>query len=209
MTSAPRSRRLLVLGLGNVLCSDDGLGVMAVSALMRAFEWPPEVEVLDGGTLGLALLPYVEEAEAAILVDAIRGDAAPGSFMRLEGAEVAAGVEHRLSPHQVGVADLLDGARWLGRYPTRVVLLGLVPATIELGVGCSPAVQAALPVLVDRLVEEIRGFGFDLVRRVANEAAGVLDGADVAGVLGLHGSGRRLARSVSRGEGPRRTASID
>jgi len=209
MTSAPRQGRLLVLGLGNVLCSDDGLGVMAVSALMRGFEWPPEVEVLDGGTLGLALLPYLDEAEAAILVDAIRGDAAPGSFMRLEGADVAPAVAQRLSPHQVGVADLLDGARWLDSYPARVVLLGLVPATIELGVGCSPAVQAALPVLVDRLVEEIRGFGFDLVRRVANEAAGVLDGADVAGVLGLQGSERRLARSLSQDAGSRRTASID
>jgi hydrogenase maturation protease len=209
MTSTPERGRLLVLGLGNVLCSDDGLGVMAVSALARGFEWPPDVEVLDGGTLGLALLPYLEEAGAVILVDAIRGDAAPGSFMRLEGADVAPAVEQRLSPHQVGVADLLDGARWLDSYPDRLVLLGLVPATIELGVGCSPAVQAVLPVLVDRLVEEIRGFGFDLVRRVAHEAAGVLDGADVAGVLGLHGSGRRLARSVSRDAGPRRTAPID
>jgi hydrogenase maturation protease len=202
-------RPLLVLGLGNVLCSDDGVGVMAVSALARGFEWPPDVEVLDGGTLGLALLPYLEEAAALILVDAIRGDAAPGSFVRLEGADVAPAVEQRLSPHQVGVADLLDGARWLDSYPDRVVLLGLVPATIELGVGCSPAVQAAIPTLVERIVEEIRGFGFDLVRRAANEVEGVVDSADVDGVLGLHRSGRRLARSVSRDAGPRRTASID
>lgn len=193
---------LLVLGLGNVLCSDDGVGVMAVSALARGFEWPPDVEVLDGGTLGLALLPYLEEAAALILVDAIRGDAAPGSFVRLEGADVAPAVEQRLSPHQVGVADLLDGARWLDSYPDRVVLLGLVPATIELGVGCSPAVQAAIPTLVERIVEEIRGCGFDVVRRAANEVEGVVDSADVAGVLGLHGSGRRLAWSLSPDSGP-------
>jgi hydrogenase maturation protease len=201
MTSAPRPGRLLVLGLGNVLCSDDGVGVMAVGALARGFEWPPDVEVLDGGTLGLALLPYLEEAEAVILVDAIRGDAAPGSFMRLEGADVAPAVEQRLSPHQVGVADLLDGARWLDSYPDRIVLLGLVPATIELGVGCSPAVQAAIPALVERIVEEIRRCGFDVVRKSANEVESVVDSADVGGVLGLHGSGRRLAWSLSPDSG--------
>ena len=193
---------LLVLGLGNVLCSDDGLGAIAVSAFDRMFERPPAVEVLDGGTLGLALLPYLEEADAAILVDAIRADAPAGSPVRLEGADVAPAVEQRLSPHQVGVADLLDGVRWLDRSPQRLVLLGVVPATLELGVGCSPAVRAALPALVERIADEIRGFGFDLVRRMGHETAGILDGDGVAGVLGVRPLERRSAAGLSRDCGP-------
>jgi hydrogenase maturation protease len=193
---------LLVLGLGNILCSDDGLGAIAVNLLDRSFERPREIEVLDGGTLGLALLPYLEEAETAILVDAIRADAPAGTLVRLEGADVAPAVEQRLSPHQIGVADLLDGVRWLDRYPQRLVLLGVVPATLELGVGCSPAVRAALPALVERLADEIRGFGFDLVRRMGNETAGILDGDGVAGVLGLRSLERRSAASLSTDPGP-------
>ena len=200
---------LLVLGLGNVLCSDDGLGALALSLLDRDFDRPTGVEFLDGGTLGLALLPYLEDADAAILVDAIRADAAPGSFVRLEGADVAPAVAQRLSPHQIGVADLLHGARWIDRYPNRVVLLGLVPATIELGIGCSPAVRAAVPMLVDRVAEEIRGFGFDLVRRVANDVPAIVGRADVARLLGLHGIERRSAQRVSRHPHPRRTASVE
>jgi hydrogenase maturation protease len=200
MTS--RHDPVLVLGLGNILCRDDGLGAFAVSLLDREFLRPPEVEVLDGGTLGLTLLPYLQRKNVVILVDAVRANAAPGSFVRLEGAEVVPAVEQRLSAHQVGVADLLEGARWLGHYPRHLVLLGLVPCTFELGVGCSPPVQAALPLLVERIVEEIRGLGFDLARRTAHEAAAAGDCADVAGVLGLHGVQRRSAQSLSHDSSP-------
>ena len=150
---------LLILGLGNVLCGDDGLGVVAVHRLLRHYEAPLGVRVLDGGTLGLALLPYLEDAQEAILVDAVRTDSQPGAHVRLEGDEVLPAVSARLSPHQVGVADLLDGARWRERYPARVLLLGLVPETLALGVGLSSPVELALPVLVERIAEEARRLG--------------------------------------------------
>src|SRR5512141_1175058 len=89
-TSSGRHRpiRLLVLGLGNVLCGDDGLGAVAISRIRARYEIPEGVSVLDGGTLGLALLPYVEDSEKVILVDAINAEAPPGSFVRLDGEEV-------------------------------------------------------------------------------------------------------------------------
>jgi hydrogenase maturation protease len=200
--------RLLVLGLGNLLCSDDGVGSLVVHALDRAFERPADVEVVDGGTLGLSLLPYLEAAPAAILVDAVRADAPPGSLVRLEGLDVAPAVEQRLSPHQIGVADLLDGVRWLDRYPQRLVLLGVVPATLELGVGCSPDVRAALPRLLDAVVDEIRRFGFDLIRREDDDAAEILAGADLSRVLGLHGGGSRSAGALPRDLGAGRAAGV-
>ncbi|HKW02517.1 MAG TPA: HyaD/HybD family hydrogenase maturation endopeptidase [Vicinamibacterales bacterium] len=176
---------LLVLGLGNVLLGDDGLGAAAVVRLRDHFIVPPDVHVLDGGTLGLALLPYVEEAEAVILVDAIRGDGPAGTFVRLDGDDVAPAVATRLSPHQVGVSDLLDGARWRDRYPTRVVLLGLVPESIELGVGLSPRVAAALDDLVDRVVDEAAAIGFRCRPKVGHEAAAPDRGLDVARLVGM------------------------
>jgi hydrogenase maturation protease len=176
---------LLVLGLGNVLLQDDGIGGAAISLLLDRFTVPAGVRVFDGGTLGLSLLPYLEMADAVILVDAVRADAAPGSVVRLDGDDVAPAVATRLSPHQVGVADLLDGARWLGRYPGRVVLLGLVPASMDLAVGLSPLVHASLPALVDRIVEETHGLGFAFERKDADETPERDRTADVAHLAGL------------------------
>ena len=92
-------------------------------------------------------------------------------------------VATRLSPHQIGVADLLDGARWRDRYPKRVVLLGLVPASMELSVELSPRVRQALPGLVERVVEEARALGFTFQPKSADDrsvagcrAAGGIDG---------------------------------
>lgn len=176
---------LLVLGLGNVLLEDDGAGAAAVARLLEQYDVPAGVRVCDGGTLGLSLLPYLEAADAVILVDAVRADGPPGTLVRLDGDDVAPAVATRLSPHQVGVADLLDGARWLGRYPDRVVLLGLVPESMELAVGLSPRVHAALPELVEAVVGEARAMGFVFRRKSAHETSAPGRCLDVAHLAGL------------------------
>jgi hydrogenase maturation protease len=176
---------LLVLGLGNVLLQDDGVGAAAVAWLLERYAPPDAVRVLDGGTLGLALLPYLETADAVILVDAIKADALPGSLVRMEGEDVGPAVATRLSPHQVGVADLLDGARWLGRYPDSLVLLGLVPQSMDLAVGLSPRVHAALPELVERVVGEARALGFVFLRKSTHTASVPDRRVDVARLAGL------------------------
>jgi hydrogenase maturation protease len=177
---------LLILGLGNVLLEDDGVGSAAISLLLDRFEPPPDVRVFDGGTLGLSLLPYLEMSDAVILVDAVRTDGAPGDLVRLDGDDVAPAVATRLSPHQVGVADLLDGARWLERYPARVVLLGLVPASMELSVGLSPLVRTSLSDLVDLIVQEAARLGFIFETRDPVDAPArerMLDVARLAGMV--------------------------
>jgi hydrogenase maturation protease len=176
---------LLVLGLGNVLLEDDGVGSAAVALLLDRFEAPAGVRVLDGGTLGLSLLPYLDEAETVILVDAVRADARPGSVIRLDGDDVAPAVATRLSPHQVGVSDLLDGARWLDRYPSRVLLLGLIPQSMNLAVGLSPLVRASLSELVDRIVDEAQALGFLFQRRIGTQTPAVWRAVDVARLAGM------------------------
>lgn len=165
-----RSTRLLVLGLGNPLCGDDGLGVAAVAELARRYQLSARAVVLDGGTLGLSLLPFLEDAEDAILVDAVRADAPPGALVRLAGADVRPAVEARLSVHQVGVADLVGAADLLGRLPRRLALVGLVPATLELGLGLSPVVAAALPALVAAVAAQAGRMGHRFLERPADVA---------------------------------------
>ena len=176
---------LLVLGLGNWICGDDGLGVDAVQRLQREYDAPAGARVLDGGTLGLALLPELDAADQAILVDAVRDDAPVGSFVRLEGDDVAPAAAARLSPHQVAVSDLLDAARWLERYPRRLVLLGLVPDSIELGLERSPSVRSALPQLVSAVVEEAARLGFEFTRRETPRPSNGFRLSDGTGALGL------------------------
>jgi len=154
---------VVVLGLGNVLLADDGIGAAAVDRLERDYRIPPEVRLVEGGTLGLSLLDVVGGAEHLILVDAVATDAPPGTLVRLDGGDVMDAVRERLSVHQVGVADLLNAARLIGRYPASVLLLGLVPGSIGLGVGRTSAVDAALDALVAAIVREVQTLGYELV----------------------------------------------
>lgn len=153
---------VLVLGLGNVLLGDDGVGAAAVARLERDYRIPPEVRLVEGGTLGLSLLDEIAEAGHVILVDAVATDEEPGTLVRLDGADVMDAVRDRLSVHQVGVADLLNAARLIGRYPASVVLLGLVPGRIGLGVGRTSVVDAALDELTDAILREVQTLGYQL-----------------------------------------------
>jgi hydrogenase maturation protease len=176
---------LLVLGLGNVLCSDDGLGIAAVTELQRTYEPADGVEIMDGGTLGLSLLPILMDAEQVILVDAIDTGEPPGTPVRVEGSDVIPAARERLSPHQVGVADLLDGATLCESYPSRVILLGVVPRSTSLGTELAPEVAARVPDLIQRVVAEIRSLGFELAHRdvAVSSPAGRRTGISSAPVL--------------------------
>ncbi len=187
MASGVDSRsHLLILGLGNLLCSDDGLGALAAQRIAETRTLPDGVKVLDGGTLGLALLPYLEDAERAILVDAISADGPPGTLVRLDGEQVGPAVAARLSVHQVGVSDLIEAARWRGRVPPTLVLLGSVPETTELGVGLSPHVQATFPQLIEVVCAEAARLGYPLEKKTGDDPSDVAHRGDAA-VGGLPG----------------------
>ena len=176
---------VLVLGLGNVVCSDDGAGIAAVHRLLRDYDLPEGVLAVDGGTLGLTLLPLVDSADQVILVDAIRADGPPGTLVVIEGEEVAPAVYERLSTHQIGVADLLAGASLLDRYPERVLLVGVVPESLELGLGRTPLVEARIPDLVQRVVQELAALGYPATRRLEAEDGSARSMDYVARTLGL------------------------
>lgn len=161
---ADKTIEVLVLGLGNVLLGDDGLGAAAVARVERGYRVPPDVHLEDGGTLGMALLGMIADARHVILVDAVRTESPPGTLVRIAGDEVMDAVRDRLSPHQVGVADLLDSAHLIDCYPASVTLLGLVPETIELSVRRTGAVEAGLDALVEAVVREVESLGYTMRR---------------------------------------------
>ncbi len=143
---------LLVLGLGDALCRDDGIGVAAVSLLTRRWRAPEGVRVLDGGTLGPQLLPWVERADRLLIVDAVRLEREPpGTLVRLEGpGEVLYAETDRLQLQQAG--DV--------RMPHKLVLVGVVPEDVNPGIDLSRTAQIALPALVDLIVADAAHMGF-------------------------------------------------
>jgi hydrogenase maturation protease len=149
-----------------VLLGDDGIGAAAIARIERDYRVPPGVRLVEGGTLGLSLLGVVAEAEHVILVDAVRTDQPPGALVRMDGADVADAVRDRLSPHQVGVADLLEAARLIDSYPASVTLLGLVPKSIDLAVVRSSAVNQGLDELIAAVVREVESLGYKMVREL-------------------------------------------
>ena len=151
----------VVLGLGNILLGDEGVGVRVVERLLERYAFPPDVKVLDGGTLGLDLMPYVEAADHLLVIDALDVGAEPGTIARLEGDEIPAFLSIKISPHQMGLSDLLSVARLTGTYPQDVVLWGVQPAVIDVGLDLSPIVADELETLADRVLEEMRRWGVE------------------------------------------------
>ncbi len=140
-----------VIGVGNLLLRDEGVGVRAAELLRERV--PQGVRVVEAGGVGAELLPEVEDALRLLVLDCIDLGGAPGTIMRLGGGDVATEGGAHVSPHQFGLADLLVLSALRGTQPEEVVVLGVQPAAIEPGLDLSPEVGAALPRLVERAVE--------------------------------------------------------
>lgn len=139
--------------------SDDGLGVRVIQCLSERYEFPREVVLLDGGTLGLDLLPYIESADRLLMVDAVETGEPPGSVSILRGEDIPVVMETKLSPHQMGLKDLLAVAMLRGHSPPEMVLFGLQPANIDLGMELSPEVAARFEELVEMVLRELDHWG--------------------------------------------------
>ena len=158
---------ILVLGLGNSIMTDDGFGVEVVNTLASRYHFQDEVTLLDGGTLGLDLLPRLEGVESLLIIDALDMRDEPGRIFRLEGAEVPKAFASKLSVHQMGLQDLLAVAELQGHVPRRLVVWGVQPACIEMGTELTAAVQAAVATVVDKVLEELQGWGISYTSREA------------------------------------------
>jgi hydrogenase maturation protease len=124
---------VLVLGIGNVLMTDDSVGIRVINELERRYRFPENVELLDGGTSGIELLSYIVNRDYLIIVDAIKSDLPPGTVVKVEGEDVPAKFMTRISPHQLGLSDLLAAATLTGELPKQMVLFGIEPKVISLG----------------------------------------------------------------------------
>lgn len=174
-------RAALVLGIGNVLWADEGFGVRAVEALNSAYAFPPDVLLLDGGTLGLALLDYIETSRRVLVFDAIDFGLPPGSLELLRDADVPRWGARKLSPHQNGFNDILAMAHLHGRAPETIVAIGVQPVTLDdFGGSLTKPVHARLGEAVELAASELARWGLAGHRREAGEVPEPLNARSIA-----------------------------
>ncbi|WBJ99321.1 HyaD/HybD family hydrogenase maturation endopeptidase [Methylocystis parvus] len=171
--SAPN---VLILGIGNILWGDEGFGVRAVEAFHRRYETPKNVALLDGGTQGLYLVHFVEEADFLLVFDAIDYGLAPGTLKVVRDDEVPKFTgSKKMSLHQTGFQEVLSAAELLGRYPRRLALIGCQPLDLENWGGALTApVSSAIDPALGAAAEILAGWGVSLSPRNAAPPAGLL-----------------------------------
>lgn len=152
------SARILVLGIGNILWADEGFGVRVLEALDASHAFPDSVTLLDGGTQGLYLLPYLEEADGVIIVDAVDYGLAPGTLHILADADVPAVLATRkVSLHQTGFQEILGLLALRGKTPARIVLVGVQPELLDdYGGGLTQTIAAQVEPAARKVLDILR-----------------------------------------------------
>ena len=161
----------VVLGAGSPLMGDDGLGVEVVEALAERWEESPTLRFLDGGVWGMRLLPYIEDADRLIVVDAIRAGTQPGALVRLERNEIPRHMHAKLSPHQIDLGEVFAVAELRGHFPPEAIAIGIEPEIVQAYVPLSDVVRASVPDLVEAVERQLEEWGHELQPREAHASA--------------------------------------
>lgn len=168
---------ILILGIGNILWADEGFGVRVVRSLQQGYDFPLEVSLLDGGTQGLGLVPYVQEADVLVIADAVDFHAEPGSLLEAVDDAVpqylSAG---KLSLHQVSFQEVLALCQLMGTGPQRLYLVGVQPVQLDdYGGSLTPAVKAQLTPAIDKVLAFLAALGFPAVPKSVPQNSDALD----------------------------------
>ena len=152
-----------ILGVGNLLLSDEGFGVHFVEQLQRDYIIPENINVLDGGTAGIMLAEFVEECDVLLVVDVVDLHDTPGSIHFFTDADVKSGdIQTRMSPHQLGLIDIIEIGGLSGRTPSQIEMLTVTPGSLETGMELTPALAAKIPEVMTLLHERLALLGVSL-----------------------------------------------
>ena len=151
--------RAVVLGIGNTILSDEGLGVRVVEHLLRDYAFPEGVQCIDGGTSGMELIEDLSNLDLLIVIDVIKAGVPKGQLIRIAGTDVPVFFRKKLSPHQIALPDVLASLEFLGTAPKDIVVLGVEPESLELGTELTAGVAACLPMLTEAAVAELQQRG--------------------------------------------------
>lgn len=145
-----------ILGIGNLLLGDEGFGVHCVQHIEQHYQIPDNISVFDGGTAGILLAPFIEECDKLYVLDVIDLEDDPGSVHLFTDEDVRAGnVQTRMSPHQIGMLEILDICKIRGKVPEQVQYITVVPQTLETGMDLSPLIAERVADVIDILLQSL------------------------------------------------------
>jgi hydrogenase maturation protease len=148
LSSEAEPASAMLIGLGNLILGDEGVGVHAMRRLERDYGFAPRVELVDGGTSGLDLLPLLKGQRRLLLIDALAADAPPGTIRIIRNQAIRTALTEKVSLHHLGIADLLALAELLGDAPPEIVLIGIVPERLAMGLGLSERLRECMPEII-------------------------------------------------------------
>lgn len=157
--------KIAVLGIGNILMKDEGLGVRTIELLTARYQLSPDVQILDGGCLGMELYPFLESVGKLLVVDAVDAQLSPGSCCKFTGDEVEKYFRRKLSVHEIGITEVLASLELTAHPINEVVIVGMQPALLDIGLELSNEVQAALHQLLDMVVDQLRAWDVEVVAK--------------------------------------------
>lgn len=157
--------RVLILGIGNTILSDEAVGVRAVEALQDAYDLPVEVQAIDAGTSSMEMLDEIADVDLLLVLDAVKAGKPLGTVVRLAGDEVPVFFRKKLSPHQVGLSDVLASLEFAGSRPKDIVVIGVEAENFGLGLELTPVIAARVPELVALVVGELASRGIRLIQK--------------------------------------------
>jgi hydrogenase maturation protease len=150
---------IAIFGIGNILLSDDGVGVHAVHRLIEDFAFPDSVELIDGGTKGLDLLPLLEGRDKVLIIDAANFKKEPGTIDIVEGDRIPAFLSAKLSVHQIGLPDMLFAAKLMDIAPPEMCLIGIQPESMETGTYLSEKVKNQFEPFLNTILQKLNEWG--------------------------------------------------
>ena len=156
--------KTVVLGVGNILLSDEGFGVRVAEALSQRFRFPDAVEVLDGGTLGIELMRFLDGAQRLILIDAIHGTE-PGSFRIIQGDDVRLYFQEKVSLHEMGIQEVLASLVVMEKPIAEIVVIGVVPVSLDIGLDLTPLVASRIDEAVTSVIRQLHDWGLECTAR--------------------------------------------
>lgn len=159
------NKKILVIGMGNVLMQDEGIGVRAVEELENRYVIPQQVKILDGGTTGMELFDPIRCCDQLVVADAVNTGAAYGSLVRIANEDIPMFFQTKISNHQLGLSDLLALLNLKAEAPEHVAIIGMVPHSLENKLGLSAEAAAGLDGMVEGLVKELASLGIILQPR--------------------------------------------
>lgn len=151
-----QSKEIGILGVGNLLLADEGFGIHFIKRLQKQYTFPANIELLDGGTAGIMLSPYMESKDILFVIDVVNLKDEPGSIHLYSDQDIRLrNIHTKMSPHQVGLLEILDLCRLRGHAPERVEMITVVPEDLSTRISLSKALTPALDTVLDILMEKL------------------------------------------------------